>query len=209
MEEKTTRLLIAGAIIIVLAGGIFGGWFKTAAEMIGRTPVKAATVCKANGASYDEGFMLSGMKCVNGQWLQVSSTTTQPQAPTATTTPKEVDTPPQGKANEAENTTSENQETKKPTQTPIAIEETKRLERQRYLEYKGYKFKLDHVIYENDEKLYGILMDVIGPDGTESYIEVSKIASATVGGSIEISFEGVYPEDKSWVTVKIRDNQEN
>jgi len=32
METKTTRLLISGAILIVLTGDIFRGWFKAPTE---------------------------------------------------------------------------------------------------------------------------------------------------------------------------------
>ena len=184
MEEKTARMLIVGAIIIVLAGGIFGGWFKAAADMIGRTPAKAATGCTANGASYGEGFELSGMKCTNGEWVTIATTTTRGQP---TTTKLET------------TTTLEKNE---PPQNPTPVNGTLKLERQSFLEYKGYKLKLDGFVYEAEGNVYGILIDVVKPDGTEVQAQADKNADAIVD-SLEIKFDGKYPEDKSWATVKI------
>ena len=44
--EKTTKILIAGAIFIVLAAGVFGGWLKSAADMTNGKVPQASTADK-------------------------------------------------------------------------------------------------------------------------------------------------------------------
>jgi hypothetical protein len=44
--EKTTKILIAGTIFIVLAAGVFGGWFKPAADTTNGKVPKASTADK-------------------------------------------------------------------------------------------------------------------------------------------------------------------
>ena len=162
MEEKTARLLIAGAILIVLAGGIFGGWFKTAADMtVGKVPMAS-----------------------------IETTTTQSQQPT--TTSKETTTQPQ------ETTTTLPEQPREPE----PVNGVYKLERQKYLEYNGYKFKLDSFIYEAGYKVYGIIIDVVKPDGTEVQLQADNNADGIVD-ALEIKFDGKYPEDYSWATVRI------
>ena len=49
--EKTTKMLIAGAIFIVLAAGVFGGWFKPAADTTnGKVPTASTADKKTTNA---------------------------------------------------------------------------------------------------------------------------------------------------------------
>lgn len=197
MEEKTRRMLLAGAILIVLAGGIFGGWFKAAADMFkGNTPVEAAkgNTCLANGASYDEGFVLSGMRCTSGEWVQIPVTTTEPEVATTSTT------------------TTTHEETTTTIKEETASNGTLRLDDQHYIEYNGYEFMLDHGIYGLGYRLDGILVDVIKPNGVEDRVVVGETADGQVD-SLKIHFEGTYFErktgDLSWATVSILDANES
>lgn len=59
-------------------------------------------------------------------------------------------------------------------------------------EYKGYKFKVDHLIYAAEYTVAGILLDVQKPDGTIVQVQISKMANGVVD-NMEIS--GVYAEE--------------
>jgi hypothetical protein len=177
METKTTGLLIAGAIFIVLAGGIFGGWFKTAAE-IGKAP-RASTAAETS--------------------------TTQPHQQPTTTAPKETTT----QHRETTTTMPEKRE------EPEPAEGTLKLETQRYVEYHGYKFMLDHAILAVGYKVAGILIDVVKPDGTKVKVQADNRADGLVD-SLKIHFDGKYQQDadgkyieEGWVTVNIRETTGN
>ena len=162
METKTTGLLIVGAIFLVLAGGILGGWFKTASE-IGKVPM-ASTMAETS--------------------------TTQP--PQTTSTSKETTTQPQ------KTTTTLPQ---KPNE-PEPVNGVYKVERQKFLVYKGYEFKLDHNIYEAGYKVYGSIIDVVKPDGMEVLVQADKNADGLVD-SLQIRFNEADPDDDNWTTVKI------
>ena len=59
-------------------------------------------------------------------------------------------------------------------------------------EYKGYKFKVDHLIYSAEFVVAGILLDVQKPDGSVVQVQVSKMANGVVD-NLEIS--GVTAEE--------------
>jgi S-layer protein (TIGR01564 family) len=59
-------------------------------------------------------------------------------------------------------------------------------------EYKGYKFKVDHLIYAAEYTVAGILLDVQKPDGTIVQVQISKMANGVVD-NMELS--GVYAEE--------------
>jgi len=63
-------------------------------------------------------------------------------------------------------------------------------------EYKGYKFKIDHLIYSGEYVVAGILLTVQKPDGTEVQRQISKMGNAVVD-QLEIS--GVYAESSGGV----------
>ncbi len=63
-------------------------------------------------------------------------------------------------------------------------------------EYKGYKFKIDHLIYSGEYVVAGILLTIQKPDGTEVQRQISKMANAVVD-DLEIS--GVYAESSGGV----------
>ncbi len=63
-------------------------------------------------------------------------------------------------------------------------------------EYKGYKFKIDHLIYSGEYVVAGILLTVQKPDGTEVQRQISKMGNAVVD-DLEIS--GVYAESSGGV----------
>jgi hypothetical protein len=116
------------------------------------------------------------------------TTTTQTQQ---TTTAKETTTQPQ------ETTTTMPEKPREPE----PIDGVYKVERQKYLEYKGYKFKLDQFIF-TDDKVFGILIFVVKPDGMEVLLQADKNADGLVD-SLQIKFDGKYPEDHSWATVRI------
>jgi len=58
-------------------------------------------------------------------------------------------------------------------------------------EFKGYKFKIDHLIYSGEYQVAGILLDVQKPDGTIVQTQISKMANGVVD-NLEIA--GVYAE---------------
>lgn len=58
-------------------------------------------------------------------------------------------------------------------------------------EFKGYKFKIDHLIYSGEYEVAGILLDVEKPDGTIVQVQISKMANGVVD-SLEVA--GVYAE---------------
>lgn len=61
-------------------------------------------------------------------------------------------------------------------------------------EYEGYKFKIDHLIFAEEFKVAGILLDVEKPDGTTVGIQISKMAnSPPIDGKLEIA--GIYAEE--------------
>ncbi len=59
-------------------------------------------------------------------------------------------------------------------------------------EYMGYKFKIDHLIYSEEYKVAGILLDVEKPDGTVVQTQISKMANGIVD---DIEIAGVYAEE--------------
>jgi len=59
-------------------------------------------------------------------------------------------------------------------------------------EYMGYKFKIDHLIYSEEYKVAGILLDVEKPDGTVVQTQISKMANGIVD---DIEVAGVYAEE--------------
>lgn len=59
-------------------------------------------------------------------------------------------------------------------------------------EYKGYKFKVDHLIYAAEYQVAGILLDVQKPDGTIVQVQISKMANGLVDN---IELAGVYAEE--------------
>ena len=59
-------------------------------------------------------------------------------------------------------------------------------------EYMGYKFKIDHLIYSEEYKVAGILLDVEKPDGTVVQTQISKMANGIVD---DVEIAGVYAEE--------------
>jgi len=59
-------------------------------------------------------------------------------------------------------------------------------------EYMGYKFKIDHLIYSQEYRVAGILLDVEKPDGTVVQTQISKMANGIVD---DIEIAGVYAEE--------------
>jgi len=59
-------------------------------------------------------------------------------------------------------------------------------------EYMGYKFKIDHLIYSEEYKVAGLLLDVEKPDGTVVQTQISKMANGIVD---DIEIAGVYAEE--------------
>ncbi|HDH40900.1 MAG TPA: S-layer protein, partial [Candidatus Altiarchaeales archaeon] len=58
-------------------------------------------------------------------------------------------------------------------------------------EFKGYKFKIDHLIYSGEYEVAGILLDVEKPDGTVVQVQISKMANGVVD---DLEIAGVYAE---------------
>jgi len=58
-------------------------------------------------------------------------------------------------------------------------------------EFKGYKFKIDHLIYSGEYEVAGILLDVEKPDGTIVQVQISKMANGVVD---DLEVAGVYAE---------------
>ena len=58
-------------------------------------------------------------------------------------------------------------------------------------EFKGYKFKIDHLIYSGEYEVAGILLDVEKPDGTVVQVQISKMANGVVD---DLEVAGVYAE---------------
>jgi hypothetical protein len=56
----------------------------------------------------------------------------------------------------------------------------------------GYKFKIDHLIYSQEYRVAGILLDVEKPDGTVVQTQISKMANGIVD---DIEIAGVYAEE--------------
>ncbi|MEA3255341.1 MAG: S-layer protein [Candidatus Altiarchaeota archaeon] len=63
-------------------------------------------------------------------------------------------------------------------------------------EYNGYKFKIDHLIFAEEFKVAGILLDVEKPDGTTVGVQISKMAnSPPIDGKLEVA--GIYAEESA------------
>ena len=52
-------------------------------------------------------------------------------------------------------------------------------------------------------QVYGIVIDVVKPDGTEAQFLADRMEGALVD-SLEIIFDGNYADDDSWAMVNIR-----
>ncbi len=61
-------------------------------------------------------------------------------------------------------------------------------------EYKGYKFKIDHLIYSAEYQVAGILLDVEKPDGTVVQTQISKMANGVVD---DLEIAGTYAEESA------------
>ena len=267
--DKTTKILVAGAVFIILAA-VLGGWFKTADTKLEKVP-KASTVAE--------------------------TTTTQPPRQPTTTAPKETTTQHRETTTTMPEKPGEQEpvngilklETQgyteykgykfqldhailavgykvaglridvvKPDGTNVKVQADNRvdglvdllkihfdgkyqqdadgkyieegwvrvkvwelepvngilkLETQKYAEYKGYKLRLNQLMYK-DEKVFAIFMDVVKPDGIEIKLQTNNLAAESenwaigVVDSLEIEFHGEYSENPDWAIVKIRESME-
>ena len=260
MEEKTLRLLIAGAIVIILAGGIFGGWFKAAADLaFGKAPVASTAPSTTQ--------LQTTTQPQQSTTTTHEETTTQPHETTTTMPEKPKEPEPvdivykldgqnyieyQGYKFKLEkiyvregNDTSIDIIAVKPdggiysymagkdyntmidqimirftgeysqaenwaTIRFIVYKATLKLDEKGFQEYKGYKFKIDHLIYAVGYTVAGAVIDVVKPDGSEVLVQVGNMADGLVD-SLQIHFDGEYQKDVDgkyqeggWMTVKIR-----
>ncbi|MCK4492377.1 MAG: hypothetical protein KAU03_07115, partial [Candidatus Altiarchaeales archaeon] len=58
-------------------------------------------------------------------------------------------------------------------------------------EYRGYRFKIDHLIYSGEYTVAGILVTIEKPDGTEVQRQISRVANAIID---DLEIAGVYAE---------------
>jgi hypothetical protein len=168
--EKTTKMLIAGAVFIVLAAGVFGGWFKPAADMTNGKVPKASTADKKSSTVVSP----TAAELLDRPAQTRKETTTQPKK-TATTMPE--------KPREAQ-----------------PVDPVYKLEGNKYLEYKGYKFRLEEINETVNPEPF-IWIDVIKPDGTEESHMADDNSNAMVDW-IMIRFAGEYSKEENWAKIK-------
>jgi hypothetical protein len=168
--EKTTKILIAGTIFIVLAAGVFGGWLKTAADTTNGKVPKASTADKTSSTVVSP----TAAEPLDQLASTRKETTTQPNK-TTTTMPE--------KPREAE-----------------PVDQAYKLEGNKYLEYKGYKFRLEEINETVNPEPF-IWIDVVKPGGTEESHMADNNSNAMVDW-IMIRFTGEYSKAENWAKIK-------